>query len=133
MARPHIVTNAQREARQQLANAAPLIADHPGVREVGVELRFSDPEGKQNPSPRGTTYTGDMHAYFYFTCPMRECTGGGFEANADLQKALSQRRDGHSGKLSCHGVRPRSGFKNAACNIELTYTLQIRAKAKAAA
>jgi hypothetical protein len=133
MARHHVVTNAQREARQQLANAAPLVADHAGVREVGVEMKFSDPEGKQQPSPRGSTYTGDMHAYFYFTCPMRDCTGGGFDANDDLQKALSKRRDGHTGKLSCQGVRPRSGFKNAACNIELTYTLAIRAKAKAAA
>jgi hypothetical protein len=133
MARPHVVTNAQREARQQLANAAPLIGDHAGVREVGVEMKFSDPEGKQNPSPRGSTYTGDMHAYFYFTCPMRECTNGGFDANDDLQKALAKRRDGHTGTLKCQGVRPRSGFKNAACGIELHYTLAIRSKAKAAA
>lgn len=133
MARPHIVTNAQREARQLLANAAPLIGAHPGVGEVGVELKFFDPEGKQQPSPRGASYTGDMHAYFYFTCPMRECTNGGFEANEDLQKALSKRRDGHTGTLICHGTRPRLGTKNQPCNIELTYTLQIRPKAKVAA
>ena len=133
MARPHIVTNAQREARQLLINASPLVGDHPGVREVGVELRFSDPEGKQQPSPRAVTYTDDMHAYFHFSCPMRDCTNGGFEANDDLQKALAKRRDGHSGTLSCQGVRPRSGFKNAACNIQLTYTLEIRLKGKVAA
>lgn len=129
MARPHIVTNAQREARQLLANAAPLIGAHAGVQEVGVQLRFSDPEGKQQPSPRAVTYMGDMHAYFHFTCPMRDCTGGGFDANDDLQKALAKRRDGHTGTLSCHGTRPRSGFKNATCNIALTYTLDIRSKA----
>ena len=132
MARPHIVTNAQREARQLLANAAPLIGAHAGVAEVGVELTFADPEGKQKPSPRGVSYTGDMHAYFYFTCPMRDCTSGGFDANEDLQKALSKRRDGHTGTLTCTGVRPRSGSKNQPCNIALNYTLVIRAKAKAA-
>ena len=133
MARPHIVTNAQREARQQLVNAAPLIADHPGVSEVRVELKFVDPEGKQNPSPRAASYTGDMHAYFYFTCPMRECTNGGFDANDDLQPALGKRRNGHTGVLACQGVRPRGGLKGAPCNIELHYTLAIQTKAKAAA
>ncbi len=133
MARPHIVTNAQREARQQLVNAAPLVGDHAGVREIGVELKFSDPEGKQQPSPRGVTYTDDMHAYFHFTCPMRDCTGGGFEANDDLQKALAKRQHGHVGRMTCRGVRPRSGLKNAVCNIELHYTLEIRTKAQVAA
>lgn len=133
MARPHIVTNAQREARQLLANAAPLVGDYAGVGEVGVVLKFADPEGKQQPSPRGTTYTGDMHAYFYFTCPMRECTNGGFEANADLQGALKRGQHGHTGLLTCQGVRPRATVKNQPCHIELHYTLEIRAKAKAAA
>jgi hypothetical protein len=129
MARPHLVTQAAREARQRLVDAAPLINDHKGIKEIGVELTFADPEGKQQPSPRGVTYAGDMHAYFEFACPMRDCTGGGFPANADLQPALARHSDGHVGKLSCHGVRPRSGFKNAACNIELTYKLAIRSKA----
>ena len=133
MARPPIVTNAQREARQQLVNAAPLIGSHAGVEEVGVVLEFADPEGKQKPSPRASTYTGDMHAYFYFTCPMRDCVNGGFDAVADLQKALKRGAHGYTGTLSCHGVRPRSGIKNAPCNIELRYTLEIRGKTKVAA
>lgn len=130
---PHIVSTSQREARQQLINASPLVEDHAGVREVSVGMTFSDPEGKQKPSPRGASYTADMHAYFYFSCPMRDCIGGGFDANADLLKALVRRHDGHTGALTCQGVRPRPGIKGAPCNIELHYTLAIRSKAKAAA
>ena len=122
----------QHAARQLLLTAAPLIGAY-GVEEMGVELNFSDPEGKQRPSPRGTTYTSAMHAYFHFTCPMRQCTGGGFEANADLLSALSRHQDGYSGTVACQGVRPRNGV-NAVCNIKLRYTLDLRGKpAKVAA
>ena len=131
--KPHFVTNAQREARQLLAYAAPLVGSYKGVEEIGVELTFADPEGKQQPSPRATTYTADMHAYFHFTCPMRDCTDGGFEAHADLQQALSRHQDGHTGTLTCEGVRPRNGLKDVRCGIELRYTLILRGKTKAAA
>ena len=131
--KPHVITNAQREARQAIAYATPLVGTFKGVEEIGVELKFSDPEGKQNPSPRATTYTPDMHAYFHFTCPMRDCTDGGFEAHADLFSALTAHRDGHTGMLVCQGVRPRNGLKDVRCNIELRYTLALRGKTKAAA
>ena len=131
--KPHIVTNAQREARQQLHRAAPVIDDYPGVAEVSIELKFSDPEGKQQPSPRGMTFAADMHAFFDFSCPLRDCEGGGFDANADLLRALSKRRSGHAGTLSCQGTRPRNGLKDLRCNVELHYVMSIRNKASAAA
>lgn len=132
--KPHIHPGQQREARQALINAAPLVSDYPGIDEVHVELKFSDPEGKQQPSPRGVSFAPHMRAYFNFSCPMRDCTGGGFDANADLQHAMAKRRNGHSGGLACGGNRPRSGMKNIRCNIELRYIISIRmAKAGAAA
>lgn len=118
--------------RQLLINAAPLVSDYAGVGEVSVELKFSDPEGKQQPSPRGVVFAPDMHAYFHFTCPMRDCTGGGYDPSADLLQALKKRRDGHGGVLGCQGVRPRSGIKNKTCGIELHYTLAIRREVAAA-
>lgn len=131
--KPHVVPNQQREARQQVYREAPVIQDYPGVGEVSVELKFVDPEGRQSPSPRGLTYAGDMHAFFDFSCPLRDCEGGGFDANADLLRALSKRRSGHTAVLSCQGKRPRNGIKNLTCNVELHYTLQIRAKSAVAA
>jgi len=119
--KPHVISNPQREARMQVHRAAPLVGNY-GIDEINVALHFVDPEGKQHPSPRATTYTSDMHAYFHFTCPMRDCTDGGFEAHADLLSALSEHRDGHTGTLVCEGVRPRGGLKGARCNIELRYT-----------
>jgi hypothetical protein len=131
--KPHVIANEQREARQQLYRAAPVIRSFRGVEEVSVGLKFHDPEGKQNPSPRGHLFVEDMHAFFAFTCPLHDCEGGGFDANADLQRALSRRRDGHTGTLTCQGVRSRNGVKNSPCHIELHYTLSIRAKSAAAA
>jgi hypothetical protein len=128
--RPHLVLASQREARQQEFNAAPVVDDHAGVSEVRVELKFADPEGKQQPSPRAASYSGDMHMYFHFACPMRDCAGGGFDAHDDLLKAVARRNDGHTGTRTCQGTRTRPG--NKVCGIELHYTLTIRGKAKAA-
>jgi len=130
--KPHVISNPQREARMQVHRAAPLVGNYPGVDEISVALHFVDPEGKQQPSPRGLTYAGDMHAFFDFSCPLRDCQNGGFDANADLLRALQKGRNGHTGSLVCHGNRPRSGIKNLKCNVELRYTLSIRGKAVAA-
>lgn len=129
--RPTLIPNAQREARQRLINAAPLVSSHAGVEEVAVELRFSDAEGKQNPSPRGVLFAPHMNAFFQFSCPMRDCLGGGFDANVELQRALAKRKSGFTGTLSCEGNRPRGGLKNVRCGIDLHYTLEIRAKSAA--
>ena len=130
--KPHVNPILLREARQQLFDASPLVSKYPGVGGVSVELTFSDPEGKQRPSPRGMLFEADMRAHFHFACPMRDCTGGGFDPSADLLAALSKRRDGHAGSVSCQGVRPRGGVKNSPCGIELHYTMAIRKEAAAA-
>jgi hypothetical protein len=131
--KPLVNPVALREARQALINAAPLVSEYTGVEEVAVSLTFADPEGKQQPSPRGVSFAPHMHAYFQFACPMRDCTGGGFDANAELQRALSRGRTGHTGSMECHGNRPRSGLKTLRCNIRVHYTLAIKAAERARA
>jgi hypothetical protein len=133
MAPKHIIAAQQRAARQQQIDASPVITDFRGVGEIGVELRFHDPEGKQTPSPRAVIYAGGMHAFFEFRCPLRECTGGGYDATAELQAALGKRRDGQAGKLTCSGTRARGGVKNQRCNLEMSYVLSIRGRAVATA
>lgn len=133
MARPRFHNPAEREARQRLIDASPLIGDHAGVHEISVALTFMDPEGKEQPSPRGVTYMSDARAYFRFSCPMRDCVDGGFDATEDLGKALAKHADGHTGVLTCHGTRARAKLKNNPCNLELRYALEIRRKTKAAA
>ena len=132
MARPRLHNPAEREARQRLIDAAPLIGDLADVHEVSIALTFMDPEGKEQPTPRGVTYTGDARAYFRFACPMRDCVDGGFDATQDLARALAKRADGHTGAMTCHGTRPRAKIKGNPCNLEVRYALEIRRKAKAA-
>ena len=131
--KPNPMSNPQRDARQKLIDASPLVNTHSGIEEVHVEMTFSDPEGKQKPSPRGAIYAPDMHAFFHFSCPLRDCVGGGFDANADLTRALSRKRSGHTGTLSCEGMRSRSGLKATRCDIQLHYTMALRGKSFAAA
>lgn len=130
--RPNVNPVAAREAHKLLFDASPLVSKYPGIGEVAVDLKFADPEGKQHPSPRGMLFGQDMHAYFKFACPMRDCTGGGFDPSDDLLGALSKKRNGHAGVVACKGNRPRSGLKNLPCGIELHYTVAIRKEAAAA-
>lgn len=123
--KPHVVISQQREARQELFRAAPAIGDYK-VEEASVTMTFHDPEGKLKPSPRSRRFAADMRAYFDFPCPQHECSGGGFDATADLQAALAKRRNGFTAKMTCHGTRPRVHAKGQRCNLELTYELTLR-------
>ena len=129
----HVVVTQERAARDELYRAAPAIGNYRGVGEVSVDMRFHDPEGKLQPSPRSRLFATDMQAFFDFPCPQRDCVGGGFDATSELQTALGKHRNGFNNKLSCHGKRSRSDAKNQPCNIELTYVMTIRDKAAAAA
>jgi hypothetical protein len=124
--KPHIIALRQREARDRRRNAAPVVGKYTGVRSVGVRLTFSDPEGREQPSPRGMIYANDMHLFFDFPCPLRGCQKGGFNAGPDLLGAVATRRNGHSGSLSCKGLRARSGVKDQRCGLELKYVLSLR-------
>jgi hypothetical protein len=130
--RPNVNPIAQREALKVLFDASPLVSKYPGVGEVSIELKFADPEGKQQPSARGMLFGPDMHLYLRFGCPMRDCIGGGFDPSEDLLAALSKRKNGHTGAKACTGVRARGGNKNTPCGIELHYTMAIRKEAAAA-
>jgi hypothetical protein len=129
--KPAVLPNALRDARQRLAEAAPLLSTYAGVEEVSIEMRFRDAEGKQQPSMRGMTFEPHMHAYFHFSCPMRDCIGGGFDASEELQHALAKRRFGFTGTATCRGNRPRGGQKSTPCNIELNYALAVRTRSAA--
>jgi len=129
----HVAVTQERAARDELFRAAPAIGNYRGIGEVSVDMKFFDPEGKLQPSPRSRRFAADMQAFFDFPCPQRDCTGGGFDATSDLQGALGKHRNGHIGKLICHGLRSRNDSKNQPCNIELTYIMTIRDKAAAAA
>ena len=50
--KPYIIDHQQRELRQRSYLAAPVLGKkYPGVKEVIVELRFTDPDNKLHPSP----------------------------------------------------------------------------------
>ena len=129
----HVKVNKELEARASRQRAAPVVRQYSPVQSVSVKLAFEDPEGREHPSPRGMTYADDMHLFFDFPCPLRDCQKGGFNASADLLRALATHRTAHSGTLTCSGTRPRSGAGNQRCNLTLNYTMSVRGKAAAAA
>lgn len=120
--KPHVIASQQRDERHQSYLAAPVLAEkYPGIREVGVEMRFTDPEGRLTPSPQRRTYLADMRAYFDFLCPLKDCEDGGFALNTAIQQSLSKSGAGRTGKLSCQGRRSRGSEKGRACELELEY------------
>lgn len=122
--KPYMIDLQQREARQQSYLAAPAVSKKfPGVKELVVELRFADPEGKVHPSPHKRKFAPEMQAYFEFQCPLRDCVGGGFNLTTAIPKALSDRRGTGGGKLSCNGRRDRDGVADHTCRLELQYSV----------
>jgi hypothetical protein len=129
----HIIAAREREARERRQRAAPVLRKYAGLKGVSVRLNFVDPEGREQPSPRGMVYSEDMHLFFDFPCPLRDCEKGGFNAGPDLLRAVAQGRHGHTGVLRCKGKRARSGVKGQCCDLELNYVLSLRTREAAAA
>lgn len=130
--KPHVIASRALEARTRRQRAAPVVRQYPAVQSVSVKLAFEDPEGREHPSPRGMVYADDMHLFFDFPCPLRDCQNGGFNPSAELLRALAGRRTAHTGTLTCNGKRARSGVSER-CNLKLTYTMAVRGKVAAAA
>lgn len=132
--KPHVVATQERDQRHQSYLAAPVLAEkYPGIEEVGIEMRFTDPERRLTPSPQRRTYMGDMRAYFDFLCPLKDCEDGGFALNKAILQSLSKAGPGRAGKMSCQGRRSRGSEKGRACELELEYRVVVLDKSRIAA
>lgn len=122
--KPYIMDQQAREKRHQSYMAAPMVGKKfPGVSELTVAMRFSDPEGKVHPSPHKRLFAPEMQGFFEFQCPLKDCVGGGFNLTTAIPKAFSNRRTGSTGKMVCQGRREREGAADHTCRLELQYTV----------
>jgi len=120
--RSHVLDAREREARQRSYLAAPLMeAAFPGVTELAVRFRFTDPEGKEKPQPYAQIFVPDMRAYFQFQCPLRECTGGGFDLSTAVPRGLTHKNGDKHGSLACGGQRKRPHGEISRCGLQLEY------------
>lgn len=123
--RSHVQDAREREQRQRSYLAAPVMAQaFPGVSELAVKFRFTDPEGKEKPQPYSQLFVPDMRAFFQFQCPLRDCTGGGFDLSTAVPKGLSHKNgngNGNGGPLACGGQRKRPHGDTSRCGLQLEY------------
>lgn len=126
--RSHTLDLREREQRQRDYLAAPLISEmFPGVAELAVRMAFKDPEGKEKPQPYAQVFAPDMRAFFQFQCPLRQCTGGGFDLSAAVPRLARKGSTSH-GSLVCSGKRARTHGGSGPCGLQLDYEAATQAK-----
>jgi hypothetical protein len=112
---------SERNQRDEAWTNAPTIRDRfPRARRFAIAMTFRDPGGAAQPSPMRQLYEPSMRALFELRCPLRDCTGGGFDLNAPITSMLSSDRQPRSGRAACRGSRGRTGGE---CQLELSYSL----------
>jgi len=127
--KPYAVDLRERERRQTSYLAAPsLAALFPKLEELAVELRFVDPDGKVRPSPFTRIFVPDMQAFFEFQCPLRECSGGGFDLSREIPRALSKGATTDAAVVRCKGRRDRPSSDEKHCLLELKFELTVAEK-----
>lgn len=130
----HIASTQQRDQRQQAYLKADVLGErYPQIREIGVDMRFRDPDGKLTPSPQRRVFLPEMRAYFDLLCPLKDCQDGGFEVDAAIHRKVAGARSDTGGGAICQGRRPRTGDKGRACGLELEYVLAIKSRLRVAA
>ena len=118
----HAPDQRERELRQRAYLAAPLLAEQfPAVRELAVRMKFSDPEAKQRPQPYARVFAPDMHAFFQIQCPLRDCTGGGFDLTGAVPGALKRVHPVTRGSLTCEGHRKRHDARASRCGLNMEF------------
>lgn len=127
--KPFVIDQRQRELRQRSYQAAPSVAElFPDLEELAVELRFADPDGRVRPSPFKRIFVPDMQAFFEFQCPLRECSGGGFDLSRQIPQALEQGKTGDAAAIQCQGRRERASKEDRHCGLELRFELAVAEK-----
>lgn len=122
--RSHVLDAREREARHSKYLAAPKMAEaFPDADELAVRMRFEDPEGKVKPQPYAQVFAPDMQAFFQFQCPLRDCTGGGFDLTTAVPRGLTRKNAVTTGSATCTGQRKRSHGPTARCDLRLDYEL----------
>ncbi len=100
-------------------NAPTIAARFPRTGRFAISMRFRDPSGAAQPSPIRQIYEPSMRAHFEQRCPLRDCSGGGFDLNTSISSMLSNRGRSREAQVSCQGSRGRAGE----CGLELSYSL----------
>ena len=109
---------AGNQQREEAFRNSPTIAERfPRAGGFAIEMAFRDPRGG-TPSPRRQSYEPSMQAFFTARCPIRDCTGGGFDFNEAIQPMLSEAGAPRSGNAVCHGAR-----SSKPCDLELSWSL----------
>jgi len=130
--KPYVIDQRQRELRQRSYQAAPSVAElFPALEELAVELRFVDPDGKVRPSPFTRIFVPDMQAFFEFQCPLRECSGGGFDLSQEIPRALGKGTSADHAVIRCKGRRDRPSSDEKHCLLELKFELTAAEKQRA--
>ncbi|HZP11907.1 MAG TPA: hypothetical protein VFB36_05755 [Nevskiaceae bacterium] len=111
---------SERHQRDEAWSAAPTIRERfPRARRFAIAMSFRDPHGAATPSPMRQLYEPSMRAIFEQRCPVRDCTGGGFDLNGSIRSMLSNDRLPRTGQAACRGSR----FRGGECGLELSYSL----------
>jgi hypothetical protein len=123
----HVLDARERELRHRAYLAAPLMSEQfPGVRELAVRFRFNDPDGKAKPQPYAQLFAPDMRAFFRFQCPLKECTGGGFDLHAAVPRGLARKGAVTRGSLTCAGKRTHPRGETRRCNLHVDYQVAVQ-------
>ena len=132
--KPYAIDVRERERRQRAYSSVPTVAGQfPGVEELTVEMRFTDPDRKLTPSPHRRLFVPAMQAFFNFQCPLKDCVDGGFDLTEAVPEALSRKKSrATSGKLNCQGKRKRATAGETRCMLELDYQVSTFEKRAAA-
>lgn len=118
----HVLDQRERDLRHRAYLAAPLLAEQfPAVRELAVRMKFNDPEGKEKPQPSARVFSPDMRAFFQLQCPLRDCTGGGFDLTSAVPVALKGSRPVTRGSFTCEGRRKRHSAGISRCGLAMEF------------
>ena len=101
---------------------------YPLVKEITFEFHYHDPDGLEEDSEKIYHRLPNNYAYFQFECLYKECVGGGFDLNSEVNGMLRNREVVISGNKTCQGWQDKERVGQNRCWCKLAYLIKAEYK-----
>jgi hypothetical protein len=117
--------NERDERRRAYLEARPLRDEFPRVRQLTLQLTFTDARGFASYSRQMRIFAPAATAFFKIPCPSLECMGGGFDLGSVIWNLSNRRASETSGRCDCLGRDSTDESDPHYCGVQLDYRVTV--------
>lgn len=108
------------ELEKERLDAGPLSARFPQVSGITIRVTYYYDRPDSVLMVRTINVYPSSSSCFHLQCPLKDCTGGGFDLTRDIWELIRSGRKSGKGKMVCGGEKEAQGPVHASISYQIT-------------